>query len=136
MNQTVVCKQRHALQELPVICQGRNDVLHIIGKPVVLRDDAVQAFVHSVWIVCRSDFRCHFLIVLGKVVQKFAHSGEAVCLGLIDEVSHAAGGAVGHGSAQSLLIDFFTCGLLHGHGTRQIHLTDLVHREDKVRQSR
>ena len=109
------------LQEIPVVHDGVNDLLHIVPLCRVLRHQRVQRFVGSVRRVGRRDVGRVVGIVGGQVGEQPPHQVERLLLGGGGKVGHAAEPVVDIGAAQSLGTDLLVGHSLDDVGTGDEH---------------
>ena len=124
------------LEEIPVVHDGADDVVHVVGGPGVVRDDGVQGRrLPSGRVGAGRDGRV-FHVVVGQKGEQPLDLLDGVGVGLAGEVGHPALRVVGHGAAQVLEADLLPGDALDDVGPGDEHVGGVLHHEDEVRHGR
>ncbi len=124
------------LEELAVIDDGADHLIHVIGVIGALGDDVVQRILNTVDGIGALNTRCLLHVVAGHVAQQLADDGDGLFLGLGGKVCHTALAGVNTGTAQLLLGHVLAGHGLDNLGTGQEHERDALGHDDEVGQGR
>ena len=99
--------------EFPIVDNGADDLVHVVGHVGVVRYDFVQAVFFAVDGVRAWNARCAFHVVLGQVAEQLADKSGELFLSLGCEVAYAAACGVNACTAEVFLCDVFACHGFH-----------------------
>ena len=123
-------------EELAVIHNALDDIVHVVSLVRIVRDDLVQCIVSSAdRVICR-DFRSFFHIVLRNVAQQFLYDSDAVLVIFRSEMCNTALGGMYAGSSEVFCRYGLTCDALHDCRTRKEHVGSVLHHDREVGQCR
>ena len=119
-------------EEVALVDDVGDDVANVVGLGGVGGHDAADPGAGAVGRVVGGQVGWQFPVVAGEEAQQVAHVGEAGVLVVVGEVRDSGHAAVGVGTAEFLLGDFFA-----GDGTDHVgpgheHLRDAADHEDEV----
>ena len=123
-------------EELAVVDDGPDHVLHVVGLVGVVRDDGVQGRGGAAWVIARYRRGRILHVVRGQIGEQPPDLRDAVAVVLAREMGHPAFLVVGLGSAEVLEAD-----LLAGDGLDDLragdeHVARVLDHEDVVRHGR
>ena len=124
------------LEELTIVDDGADDLIHVVGVVGALGDDVVQGILHAVDGVGALHTGSLFHIVAGHVAQQLTDDGDSLFLGLGGKVSHTALAGVYACTTQLLLSHVLASHGLNDLGTGQEHEGDTLGHDDEVGQGR
>ena len=124
------------LEELAVIDDACDDLVHIVGLVRVVGDDLVEGVVNPADRIVGREPRSLLHIVLRNIAEEFLDRVDAFLLILGREVSHTALGGVHAGSAEFLLRDNLTEDALHDSRAGEEHVGGVLDHHSEVREGR
>ena len=123
-------------EEIAVIHNRPNNVLHIIGAHGILRNDGLELRAESVRVVRRGYVRRIFHVVVGIVAQQFLDLIDGIRIAFTGKMGNTALGGVGHGAAQLFLGNDFTEHRPNDVGTGDEHVAGKLDHDNIVRHRR
>ncbi len=124
------------LEELTVVDDSTDDLIHVVGVVGALGDDAVQGVLHAVDGVGALHAGSLFHVVAGHVTQQLADDGDSLFLGLGGKVCHTALAGMYTSTTQLLLGHVLAGDGLNHLGAGQEHEGDTLGHDDEVGQGR
>src|ERR1035437_3991421 len=125
-------KEGLSLQELAVVEDAPDHIVHVVGHTGAVRHHRLELLVHAVGRILGGYKGRLLAVVLGQVREELAALAEGVILGIGDEVSHARLEAVDLGAAQLLEPDLLAGGHLYHVGPGDEHVADFLDHQDEV----
>ena len=132
----VACEVALHFHEFPVVDNGTDDLVHVVGHVGVVRYDLVQTVFFAVNGVRACDARCAFHVVLGQVAEQLADEPGEFFLRLGREMADAAACGVNAGSAEVFLGDVFTRYGFHDLRSGEEHVAYAFQHHHEVGQGR
>src|ERR1700733_14962285 len=120
------------LKKFGIVGERVNYVLDVVGLLRIFRDHRVQRRREAIPGISGGFSRRLVQIIGWQVTEKLADHGEAFGIVAGDEMRDAAGGVVGHGTAQLLLGDLFVRDGLDDIGTGDEHVRRVAGHENKI----
>ena len=124
--------QREVLEELAVVDDRLDDLLHVVGLVRRWRDEVDQLGAAPLGVVARRERRRLLEVVRRQEAEQVADVLEAGLLVGRDERGDARLGGVAHGAAELLERDLLAGHRLHDVGAGDEHVRRLVDHEDEV----
>ena len=124
------------LEELAVIHDAPDDLVHVIRSVRIIGDNLVKAVIRAAHGVVGWDPWCLLHIVLGNVGEQFLDSIDSLFLALSREMCHSALGSVYACSSKLLLGDVFSEDALDHCRTCQEHVGSVLDHDGEIRQGR
>ena len=124
------------LEELTVIDDARDDLVHVVGLVRIVRDDLVQRVVNPADRVVGRNPRSLLHIVLRDVAEKFLDGVYSFLLVLGGEMRHTALGGVDACSSEFLLGDNLSEDALHNGGAGEEHVGCVLDHHREVSEGR
>lgn len=124
------------LEELPVVDERADDILHVVRHVRVVRHDGVEALILAVRVIRRLDGRRILEVVARQVREQLADLRDAVVLVLAGEVCDARARAVRQRAAELFRRDFLSRDRLDDGRARDEHLARVLDHEDEIRDGR
>ena len=123
-------------EELTIIYDSANYLVHIVRFVRVIRNDVVQGIFQTVDRVCAVYIRSFFQIVLWNVAQQFADKSQAFFFCLCSKMSNTRFGGVNARATQVFLAYVFSGYSLYYLRTGKEHVGCTFHHQSKVCQGR
>src|SRR6266436_365757 len=120
-------------EKVSVVHDGVNGVLDVVGLLRIVGDERIERFIAAIDTIGGGAARRVVDIVGRKKAQQFANHREAIGIVGSDEVRDAAGGVVGHGTAELLLGHFFVGDGFDDVGPGDEHVGSVASHENKIR---
>ena len=110
------------LEELAIVNDTGNNLVHVVGHVGVVGDDIVQIVLHAADGVCADLAGSLLHVVLGNVAHQLLDHGDGLLLSAGCEVCHTALGGMHAGTTQLLLGNHLAKNCLNGAGACEEHV--------------
>ncbi len=124
------------LEEVPIVHDQPNQLLHIVWLVRILGDQRVEALFHPLGIVGRLPPGRAFHVILREEAQELPNGEQALLFRIHREVGHPGGRVVGHRPSELLKGDLFLQDRLDHIGAGDEHVARPLHHDDEVHQGR
>ena len=119
-------------EELAVVGDGSNDLIHVVSLVGVLGDDLVQAVLHTVDRILSGLEGSGLHVVRGDVAQQGLQHLQTFLLSSSGEVGHTRLRGVYAGTAEVLLVDILASDGLHHLRAGEEHIRRVLHHQREV----
>ena len=132
----VLCEVRLNLEELAVIDDAGNYLIHVVRHVRIVGNDVVQVVLHAVDGVGTGYARCLLEVVLRNIREELLNHSDTLFLRLGREVCHTTLRSMNACATQLFLSNNFAQNCLHGTRTCKEHVAASLHHEGEVGQGR
>ena len=123
------------LQELAIVNNRRDNLIHVVGHVGIVGDKFVEGILFAVNRVCTFLHWSFLHIVLRNILEQFANQSRKFFFCLSCEMSHTANTAVHTSATQIFLTYVLTRHCLYHFRTSKEHITNAFQHHNKVGQS-